>query len=447
MERMNFVRIMTTALVLCVMTSAPGALAETCLVDLEEEIAVLDQLSAIHVGRDDGGLVLCLGPMEGTTRDFEPPRVVARVAPEGPCVTEAGESGSRSEEVFTEVVVSVSGQTPALLRASAGLVCDDLEGMSPYVEAGQTTLREYTDVLAVDEGMPVEVYNIDNYRRMTLELEENFSAVGGGIRASSTCEMDRDDYFGIYGVYIYNNIAYTQYLLVCEILLESYICIESAPDDEWDSVEIEVTGNGSYVATPASTTTCTGLMSVGGWSPSWDGHMELTGTYGDDVLVGADGDDTINGNNGGDTLYGSEGADTIHGGSGNDRLYGDDGNDHLYGDSGEDSLWGNDGEDTLSTSTCSSCTGEFASGGNDDDLVYGSDASPDVLWGGPGDDDLEGGSGNDTIFGHAGDDYLLGGSGNDSLNGGLEDVEDYCSGWTGTNTCTDCEDGECNPDS
>jgi Ca2+-binding RTX toxin-like protein len=57
-------------------------------------------------------------------------------------------------------------------------------------------------------------------------------------------------------------------------------------------------------------------------------------------------------------------------------------------------------------------------GGDDSVQADNSLAIPMVVWGGSGDDDLRGGSGNDRLHGELGDDTLVGGAGNDVLSGG-----------------------------
>jgi hypothetical protein len=73
-------------------------------------------------------------------------------------------------------------------------------------------------------------------------------------------------------------------------------------------------------------------------------------------------------------------------------------------------------------------------GGNDDDIVYGSNLNDtfiggsslyngvgkDNFYGQAGDDTIYGGKDNDTLFGDQGDDFLSSDKGNDYLNGGLD---------------------------
>lgn len=116
---------------------------------------------------------------------------------------------------------------------------------------------------------------------------------------------------------------------------------------------------------------------------------------------------------------------TLFGEAGNDHLFGGRGNDGLDGGSGKDFLYGGRGNDTL----CGGSGNDFLFGqqGNDlaggdggTDRVFG-ESGNDLLLGGDERDYLYGGSGNDELFGQAGRDLLFGGSGNDALAGGSGD--------------------------
>ncbi len=101
------------------------------------------------------------------------------------------------------------------------------------------------------------------------------------------------------------------------------------------------------------------------------------------------------------TIYGLAGNDTLTLNNGG-GLYGGVGNDVLQGGKSKNRLEGGDGEDEL-----------FGNGGQD------------VLLGGADNDVLDGGDGRDELQGEAGDDQLSGGRGQDSLSGGLgNDVVD-----------------------
>lgn len=122
------------------------------------------------------------------------------------------------------------------------------------------------------------------------------------------------------------------------------------------------------------------------------------------IVTGGAGDDTINFQfdsfdleNAGDqpivegVAEGLGGNDTILG----SRLVGRHYSDHLYGGTGDDTIDGSDGPD----------------------FIYGDDHN-DTLLGGNGMDYIEGGIGGDTIRGQAGDDTVYGGSGQDLISGG-----------------------------
>ncbi len=91
-----------------------------------------------------------------------------------------------------------------------------------------------------------------------------------------------------------------------------------------------------------------------------------------------------------------------------DLLYGGAGNDTLDGRNGDDELHGGSGDDLLV-------------GGNHDDTLFGG-SDDDLLQGGNQADRLYGGTGNDELYGENQDDLLFGGGGADELYGG-DDVD------------------------
>lgn len=96
--------------------------------------------------------------------------------------------------------------------------------------------------------------------------------------------------------------------------------------------------------------------------------------------------------------------DTFNGfaATGGSTVYGGDGNDQLNGSAGDDSFYGGDGNDTLA-----------------------GEAGDDALFGGTGDDDLDGDAGNDTLDGGAGNDQLIGDEGEDLIYGGADNDTVY----------------------
>ncbi|GBF27484.1 leukotoxin [bacterium MnTg02] len=124
-------------------------------------------------------------------------------------------------------------------------------------------------------------------------------------------------------------------------------------------------------------------------------HVVLGGTEGADILIGSIGDDT---------LYGDGGDDVLEGGDGGDFLFGGAGDDIITDLAGDDVIKGGDGNDAINA-------------GNGDDLVLGGAGSDFILLGqDPG--EVFGGSGNDFIninemretpvFGGEGDDWIEG---------------------------------------
>ena len=178
----------------------------------------------------------------------------------------------------------------------------------------------------------------------------------------------------------------------------------------------------------------------------------LAGDFRDNTIMGGDGDDKIYGGPGGgdgmgddsneDTLMGEGGDDMIWGGAGNDMLFGGDGDDMLVGGAGVDTydggagddmiiadaddttIDGGEGTDTLSYATLEESPGERTLGGaadgvtisnveniigsQDDDMINGEDNMANVIEGGEGGDDMDGGAGDtgDTLSYAGSDDWV-----------------------------------------
>lgn len=181
------------------------------------------------------------------------------------------------------------------------------------------------------------------------------------------------------------------------------------------------------------------------------GGDALTGGEGDDRLDGGLDADSLSGGGGRDVLDGGPGADVLTGAVGDDSLLGGEESDQLDGGEGADVLDGGPGSDVLVggadadtidyTSRLSAVTviiaaqpsagnGEVGEGdvlgdvieqvrgGAGNDTLRATVASPVVLDGGLGDDQLFGGDGGDVLLGGEGDDTIDGGLGADSLAGG-----------------------------
>ncbi|MDB9531256.1 hypothetical protein PN496_06775, partial [Nodularia spumigena CS-1038] len=187
-------------------------------------------------------------------------------------------------------------------------------------------------------------------------------------------------------------------------------------------------------------------------------QQNFQGTQGNDNITGTNQDDLIEGLAGNDYLYGEDGNDTLNGGGDNDYLYGGSGDDILNGDAGNDTISSDAGNDTINggsgtdtydadysdrlvglTMTYDSATGNgsivvgtetdtftsienfnYFRGTNFDDIIFGGSTSDFYIYGG---------AGNDTINGNAGNDYLYGEDGNDTINGGGDN--DYLYGGSG----------------
>ena len=175
-----------------------------------------------------------------------------------------------------------------------------------------------------------------------------------------------------------------------------------------------------------------------------DGNDSITAQGVNVYLYGGDGDDVINavqsrwvdvnGGAGDDLVYAS-GYGLTSGGDGNDQVWGSNLNDRLQGGAGDDQISGGGGAgvDTADYSDALSyVTIDLKISGPQDTHGSGRDYlmsianligsnHDDVLIGGFGSSQFEGGAGNDRLVGEEGDDRLLGGLGNDRLEGG--------SGW------------------
>jgi Ca2+-binding RTX toxin-like protein len=134
----------------------------------------------------------------------------------------------------------------------------------------------------------------------------------------------------------------------------------------------------------------------------------LEGGAADDILRGFDGADVLRGMGADDWLFGGDGADTLNAGSGDDHVVGGatqaDLRDVVYGGAGDDAVDGGYGNDLIY-------------GGEGQDTLEGG-FGVDELIGQQGDDQLSGGAWSDLIYGGEGNDFLNGGFGYDRLNGG-----------------------------
>jgi len=217
----------------------------------------------------------------------------------------------------------------------------------------------------------------------------------------------------------------------------------------------------------------------GTYKPLIDGVNVVRGSVGNDTIYGGDGDDILISNGGSDTLYGEAGNDTlIYGGNGkpgavhSSSFYGGAGNDtyvidaetfldgvqvDIYDSIGSNKLelkgfdpseitldrsdtslyistasgriflgsqFGNGGAESIyfdDGTVWDKVTIEAMAGqkwvGTDDDDTFTATSDYSVLYGGNGDDILQGGVNNDYIYGGDGDDILISNGGSDTLYG------------------------------
>ena len=144
-------------------------------------------------------------------------------------------------------------------------------------------------------------------------------------------------------------------------------------------------------------------------SPQPDRIDVFLGDGNDTIAAFTPGIGTISGGPGDDELH-AHTARTVLGDAGNDMvmgpaaLHGGDGMDHLMGDGSNQQMWGGRGDDMIE-------------GYGGDDTVHAGPGD-DHAMGGDGRDIVLGGPGNDTLDGEGGDDLVCGGTGKDALEGG-----------------------------
>jgi hypothetical protein len=152
---------------------------------------------------------------------------------------------------------------------------------------------------------------------------------------------------------------------------------------------------------------------------SWTTKGQVLVPYITNDVLGCPKGGLLTGTNKPDHLAGKDGPDEIRGLGGSDQIEGRLGGDFIYGGPGDDEL------DNLAFKNVH---GHYFHGhGHYFRFESGiKDLSKNVLYGGPGDDTISGGSahdrlvggkGSDAIYGGSGEDVLYGGDGNDELDG------------------------------
>ncbi|MEO6589204.1 MAG: calcium-binding protein [Pyrinomonadaceae bacterium] len=179
------------------------------------------------------------------------------------------------------------------------------------------------------------------------------------------------------------------------------------------------------------------LLSGGGGNDKLSGESGmdiLLGNIGDDTLLGGDNIDLLIGSGGNDKLDGESDSDLVFGGSQNDVANGGGGNDFLFGNSGDDALSGGVGNDViLGNGGADNLSGndgnDLLFGGDDNESNINGDADTDLIFGNGGDDTITttgpnstnyafGNVGNDKVIAYEARNLIFGGAGNDDLDGG-----------------------------
>lgn len=140
--------------------------------------------------------------------------------------------------------------------------------------------------------------------------------------------------------------------------------------------------------------------------------VTILGTASDDFIEGTEGPDVILALQGNDTIFGFGGDDIICAGQGDDFVVGGQGFDILFGAQGADYMISGDSSFSREDSR-----GARMFGGAGNDILQGS-TRWDRIQGGAGDDWINGYEGRDWIRGGADSDYVDGGGGIDDLHGG-----------------------------
>ena len=163
----------------------------------------------------------------------------------------------------------------------------------------------------------------------------------------------------------------------------------------------------------------------------------IVGMGGNDTILAGGGNDIICGNGGDDVIFGEKGSDRELGGGGADFFFGEGGNDQMIGGAGGDLMNGGPGDDLFdggrngdvavffssqapvrANLATGRATGEGRdrlrsiaglSGSDFDDVLIGN-AQSNTIFGGGGNDDLNGAGEIDGLGGDAGDDRIDGGS-------------------------------------
>lgn len=127
------------------------------------------------------------------------------------------------------------------------------------------------------------------------------------------------------------------------------------------------------------------------------------------TIMGLKGNDWIKDGNQDGILFGMEGNDTINGQEGDDLIYGNEGNDSLSRSPGADTIYGGQGDDKIYDDAAFVDRFNVLLGNLGNDTIGGLG----FLYGGQGNDVIDGGDYGDELSGDRGQDVLGGNGGND----------------------------------
>lgn len=181
-------------------------------------------------------------------------------------------------------------------------------------------------------------------------------------------------------------------------------------------------------------TLCNTTVQIGNLLLGGKGNDDLSGGAGIDVIFGNDGDDMLTGKGQIDIEFGGRGKDTMNGNAGGticiisgipirlgNLMFGGTEDDQMRAGGDLDIMFGQDGDDRVrgydgSLQLPFAVDADLLFGGDGNDYLEGDNEptllrfSLDFIFGGPGDDEIHGGSAIDLLFGGAGKDRLHGDS-------------------------------------
>ncbi len=397
-----------------------------CKVDLDEEIAQLNNPVLSFARTENGEMAVCLS--DGIQ---EEPYLVA-IAGHDFCKSIVGKS--KPEKKYTAFVLVLQNRKGLTYRTIKNGSFDCIDKYQ-LLSGGELKLFGYSNEQFKDDVIPVimsdqfgVIMKVADKRSKGVEksLGLDFEyELGPGIRdvVYGMEEVDgviQEDVFAIYNEDVSPPALLARFVV-------------AGP-----GFDIGIVGNDqpNQIRRTARAINCEDGNRLHPCNPDWDfNDFWLVGMGRSDRLLGIDDPDTRNVlfgdfGCGSPPAGGTGGKDVLTGGPGNDYLVGEEGDDFIYGGDGNDKIYGN-------LSHCGFSGGSdsdhiFGDAGHD--LIYGDspfiddEGDADYILGGGGNDTIMAGPGNDDIYGDTyswgsvgwwGNDKICGGPGRDFINGGL----------------------------